>query len=40
MTDILAEIAAYKRAEVAALRRETSQDAIEAAAQAASSARL
>jgi indole-3-glycerol phosphate synthase len=39
MTDILAEIAAYKRAEVAALRRETSQDAIEAAAQAASAPR-
>ena len=36
MTDILAEIAAYKRAEVAALRRETSQDAIEASAGAAS----
>lgn len=32
MNDILAEIAAYKRAEVAALRRETTQAAIEAAA--------
>src|SRR5215831_19846195 len=36
MTDILTEIAAYKRAEVAGLRRKTSQDAIEAAARASS----
>jgi indole-3-glycerol phosphate synthase len=36
VSDILAEIAAYKRDEVAALRRVTSHDAIEAAAGAAS----
>jgi len=36
MSDILAEIAAYKRGEVAALRRDASQDAVEAEARAAS----